>query len=408
MIRYYAYKLAELVLKKGVNLEKGQCVCINTTISGAEYAEVMAAEAYRLGARYVDLNIKSLEVPAVRSTVQEEEELSFVPTFLRNYYDEMKDEKWARISIVAPDDEIRKENESNPKKMAITSKAVNAISEAYFDDMMKSRLSWCVCTVPGPVWARKVLGDDATEEDLAAILSSFYRFDTPDFMASWDEFDATAKKRMDRINNLGIKTIHYSAPGTDLTIGLRPEAIFEGGSEDLPNGRPFMANLPTEEIFSCPDRDVADGYFSITRPVSVMNRIITDAKFYFKDGVCYKVESKDGQAELDTFLEMDEGSRHLGECALVDHISPISNSGHIFYEILLDENASCHLALGAGYATCLKGGADCETEEDLMKMGINDSINHTDFMIGSDKMNITAETYDGKSVTIMENGSFVF
>ena len=142
MIRDYAYKLAELVLKKGVNLEKGQCVCINTTISGAEYAEVMAAEAYRLGARYVDLNIKSLEVPAVRSTVQEEEELSFVPSYLRNYYDEMKDEKWARISIVAPDDEIRKENESNPRNMAITSNAVNAISEAYFDDMMKSRLSW--------------------------------------------------------------------------------------------------------------------------------------------------------------------------------------------------------------------------------------------------------------------------
>ena len=408
MIRDYADKLAHLVLVKGVNLEKGQCVCINTTIAGAEYAEVMAAEAYRLGAKYVDLNIKSLEVPAVRSTTQSDEDLSYVPGFQKNYFDEMKDEKWARISIVAPDDEIRKENEADPKKMAINKKAINVISEAYFDEMMKSRLSWCVCTVPGPVWARKVLGENATEADLASILSSFYRFDTPDYMAAWDEFDATAKTRIEKIDALGIKTIHYEAPGTDLTIGLRPEAIFEGGSEDLPNGRPFMANLPTEEIFSCPDRNVADGYFSITRPVSVMNKIITDAKFFFKDGVCYKVESKDGQAELDTFLEMDEGSRHLGECALVDHISPISTSGHIYYEILLDENASCHLALGAGYATCLKGGADCETEEELHAMGINTSINHTDFMIGSDKMNITAETHDGQKVVIMENGSFTF
>ena len=268
---------------------------------------------------------------------------------------------------------------------------------------MENHITWCVCCAPGNKWAKAVLGENKTEEDLADILASILHIDTPDYLSYWKNEDKKVKERIQKINDLEIKTLHFKSKETDFSVGFRKEAKFEGCSSLTTKGECFYPNFPTLEIFNTPDKDTAQGYISTTRPVSVMGNETEGVKLFFENGKCIKAEAKVGQETMDNYLEIDEGSSRLGEIALVDDSSAISRTGLVFGSILIDENASCHIALGSGYTSNLEIG-----DKDPKDYGCNMSLVHTDFMVGSSDMRITATTYKGEEVLIMDKGNFVF
>lgn len=406
MNRDFAEKLSELVLKKGVNLQKGQSLIIVTPPGGYAYASIMGQEAYKLGARYVDITVADPNLNATRANTQKNDDIEFVPHYLKTKDFEIYSENWARVRIDCPDDtisQIRFEDRANATRMT---RAIRENGKEVNEKYSKNLLSWNVCCVPGPLMAEKVLGKGATEDDLVKVLEKVYRLDTGDYLAAWDEFDSRIRERMEKINSLKIRKVHMKSPVTDLIIGLRPEARFNGGSTYLPNGKSFFPNLPTEEMFTTPDMYEVEGYVKTTRPVPVLNEMTEGVTFYFEKGRITKAVAEKGQEAIDAYLDIDEGTRRLGELALVDDKSPISSTGLVFSSILIDENASCHLAIGSGYPECLKGSDKLSTDEQLNSMGINTSSMHTDFMVGSADMDITVETEDGKLVEIMKNGSF--
>ncbi|MBQ0072216.1 MAG: aminopeptidase, partial [Spirochaetales bacterium] len=247
------------------------------------------------------------------------------------------------------------------------------------------------------------IGSHATVEDLADVLAKILKIDDENYLKNWEKQDRLTKKRMKYLNDLQIKTLHFKSSVTDFKVSFRKEAKYEGCSEKLPNGKTFFPNLPTEEIFTVPDRMTAEGYITTTRPVKVLGKDTEEVTLFFKEGKCYDVKAKKGLQAMKSLLSSDEGSSYLGEVALVDNNAPISKSGLVFGSILIDENASCHLALGAGYPSCL----DIK-DENPKDYGCNESIVHVDFMVGSSDMEITAETYRKKIVKIMIDGKFQF
>ena len=398
-------RYAELIITKGINLQKNKAVLITTGVGTYYFARALGKAAYRLGASYVQILTDDLDLLSARLEAQTEEEVQFVPAYIKALDYEFISEGWSFIRVDSTDERLD-HGPLDPTKNQLASRARQLASQTRSKALMRHQLPWCVCVAPGPLWAKQVLGEDATEQDLFEVLKPILLLDHEDPQRAWDEKHEMLEKRMDFINNLDFKALHFKSPVTDLTIGFRAEARFVGGSEELPSGNRFFANLPTEEIFSTPDRLVAEGYVTTTRPVSVLNTPTEEVRFVFKEGKVVDYSAKVGQDALDRFFEIDEGTRRIGEVALVDESSPIAKSGLIFHSILLDENASCHLALGEGYPICLTGASKLTTEEDLHEAGCNTSLAHVDFMVGSADMNIDAILGDGSRVPIMIDGHF--
>jgi aminopeptidase len=333
--------------------------------------------------------------------------LKFNPHFLKAFDYEFVSEGWSNIRIDSTEERLD-HAPLDGRKNQILGKAKRQFSEAKTKKLMRHQLPWCVCVAPGPLWAKQVLGDGATTDDLMKVLKPILLLDADDPLQAWKEKASLLQKRQDYLNELGIDTLHYQSSKSDLTIGFTERARFTGGSETLPDGRAFFANLPTEEIFTTPDNLRAEGYITTTKPVEVLNTTTEEVRFVFKDGKVVDYQAKKGQDALDKFFAIDKGTRRLGEVALVDETSPIAKSNLIFNSILLDENASCHLALGEGYPTALKDGASLDTKEQLQEAHCNTSLMHVDFMVGSQDMKITAHTRDGRQIVIMEDGVFTF
>ncbi len=406
MIEEFANKLSILVLKKGINLKKGQCLNIVVGPKSYEYAQVMAKKAYEFGARYVNISINDARLTGARSIYQnEKEDLEFVPSFLKNADYEFIAENWARIRIDSGEDRID-DFESNMEKSQTITKAIRKSGKEYSEKTMSNELSWNVCAVPGPMWAKKIMGENATEEDLAKVMSRILRLDNDDYLGAWDDFDKTSKKRSSWLNGLKIKSLHYKSPVTDFKIGFRKNARFCGGSGMLKDGSEFFANLPTEEIFTTPDFRTASGYITTTRPVRVLDHETRDVTLFFEKGEVVDVKAKQGLDIMKKYLAIDDGAKRIGEVALVDESSPIAQSGLVFGSILIDENASCHIALGAGYTECFDVDKPLVTDEDKINAGCNVSLVHTDFMVGGKDLDIIATTYDGKEIKILDKGHF--
>ena len=402
----YSKKLNELVLTKGVCLKKGEKVCINTSPSCYEWAKAMAKRAYELGASYVMININDTDLDAFRSLVQSQEEVSFVPEFYKHCAEERARDGYVNIRLDSNEDRIG-QTQGDSDKLTKLNMAFRKAGKVASDKYMSNALSWCVSCVPGPKWAKQLLGEDATEDDLAKVLGKILRFDTPNYLKAWDDFDTEAKNRRDELNSMKIKTLHYQSSVTDFYISLSPKAHFEGGSSVSKDNKTFFPNLPTEELFTTPDMYSANGYIKTTRPVNVLGHPTEGITFTFKDGKVIDVKADKGLDMIKKYLEIDEGASRIGEVALVDIKAPISQTGLIFGSILIDENASCHIALGAGYPETVTDSDKAKNDEELNKMGINTSLMHTDFMVGSPDLKITATTFDGQEVVIMENGSFI-
>ena len=297
----------------------------------------------------------------------------------------------------------------NQEKMAKAGQKRYPIIKPY-RDAMDNKYQWCIAAVPGAAWAKKLFPDlpkgKAMEKLWEAIL--FTSRVTEDPVAAWNAHNQDLHDRCAYLNALGIeKLIYKGANGTDFTVGMIPEAEFKGGGDTSLQGVFFNPNIPTEECFISPMRGVAEGIVYATKPLSYQGQLIEDFSVRFENGKAVEVHAARNEELLKKMISMDEGAAYLGECALVPVNSPISESGLLFYETLFDENAACHLALGAGFADTIKGFEN-KTLEECRKLGINESMIHVDFMIGYEGLDIDAVTRDGKTVPIFRQGRWAF
>ncbi|SMM23134.1 aminopeptidase PepS [Enterococcus faecium] len=260
----------------------------------------------------------------------------------------------------------------------------------------------------GKQWAAKVFPELPEEKQVEALWDQIFkttRVYEEDPVLAWKKHDEKLAKKAEELNREQFSALHYTAPGTDIIIGLPKNHLWEGAGSYNARGEKFMANMPTEEVFTAPDSHRVDGYISSTKPLSYAGTIISGMKFTFKDGKVIDFSAEQGEDVLAKLLDTDEGARRLGEVALVPDPSPISQSGIIFFNTLFDENASNHLALGSAYAFSVKGGTEMSDEE-LAEAGLNRSQTHVDFMVGSDKMDIDGIREDGSTVPIFRNGDW--
>jgi len=397
---------AKIILTSGINLRKRQCIRINCGGESYTFARILAEEAYKQGALYVHINIIDSYLTKSRLEYNEGEDLEFIPGFMVNYGREMLTDDWAVIRIDNTE-EIGVLKTADPEKLSLYNKALGKKLKFVSRSLMSDEHPWCVVAVPGPRWAETVLGEGATEEDLWDVLKPILRLDKEDPVKAWDEHNKALHKRCDDYNQMNFDKIRFQSEGTDLTVGLSKRSKWVGGPTPLPSGRMFNANIPSEEIYTTPDWRRTEGRVKVTKPVKVLEKQVFGAEFIFEKGKVVNFRADEGAEVLKKFLETDEGAAFLGEVALVQFDSPISNSGKIFHSILFDENASCHIAIGGGYPTCLSGYEELDTTEKLKEAGCNDSLVHTDFMIGAADTTLTAYTTDGLELVIMKDGNFV-
>lgn len=401
-------KYAELALRKGVNIQKNQALMINAPIEGAVFAKTVARKAYELGSKEVHINWSDDELTLLKFENAPEEVISTVPEWVVDLYEGYAEDNVAVISIHSTNPDLLKDIDS--ARVAMASKASAQALVKFSDYMMNDLITWSVISIPTGDWAQKVFPDKTKEDAIESLWDAIVktvRIDKEDPIAAWDEHNATLQIAQEILNNKNYKKLIYKAPGTNLEMELPKGHIWKGGSADSAKGITFNPNMPTEEVFSMPDKYGVNGTVSSTMPLNYGGSIIDNFTLTFKDGKVVDFKAEQGEETLKHLLDTDDGARRIGEVALVPHESPISQSGLIFYNTLFDENASCHIALGKAYPTNLEGGADMSDEE-LDKHGVNDSLTHVDFMIGSENLDIDGVLPDGTTEAVFRNGTWAF
>ena len=399
---------AELIVRVGANIQKGQDVVISAELDQPEFIEMIVEECYKAGAAEVRVEWTHQPLKLLHVQYQIVERLGSVVGWEKQRLLHRAETLPAMIYLESADpsglDTLDQEKWGKSVQMRW------GVIKPIRDDM-ENKYQWCIAAVPGKKWAKKVFPElsdtEAVEKLWEAILYTSRA--EHDGVAAWREHNADLKRRCDYLNSLSLRRLHYSsANGTDLTVGLIPEAQFLAGAEKtLGTGVVFNPNIPSEEVFISPMKGEAEGIVYSTRPLSYRGTMIENFSVRFENGRVSEVHAEKGEAALKTMVNMDEGAKMLGECALVPYDSPIRNSGIMFYNTLFDENAACHLALGDGFANCIRD-YDKYTLEQCREMGINMSMIHEDFMIGSEDLDITGITENGESVQIFKNGNWAF
>lgn len=406
---------ARVIINVGVNLRPGQCFLIGTGPGNYEFARLTADEAYRAGARYVQIDIIDPYLQRSRIEHGRQADLSYLPDYTHAVNNERLAYDWARIRIEG-NEELEALKGVDPDGIEAITRTARQFKRETQNHMMNDMHPWCVVAAPGPAWAQRTLGSNeaASEHNPAQLLNSFWqqlrgvlRLDTPDPVAAWASHGQDLIRRSRILDDLKLKQIRISSPGTDLTVGLNPRSRWKGGPAVTPNGRSFLPNIPTEEVFTTPDFRTAEGTVVATRPVKVMETLVHNARFTFRNGRVVDHDADEGKEALDRYLEIDEGARSIGELALVDSSSPIYQSGLLFNSILYDENASCHIALGAGYPSCLTDSQNLTDADAKRAAGCNVSLVHTDFMIGSPETDVTGIDGSGTEHALIRAGEFV-
>ncbi|QPC45749.1 aminopeptidase [Mangrovibacillus cuniculi] len=398
---------AELAVKVGVNLQKDQTLVINTTLDSVELVRLVTKEAYQLGAKNVVVNWTDDVVTRTKYELAPLSSFEEFPEFRAKEMEALAANGAAFMSIVSSSPDLLKG--VDPEKISANQKSSGAALKAFRQYVQSDKVSWTVIAAPSETWALKVFPEErsteAAVEKLWEAIFKAVRADVKDPVAAWKEHDETLHKKVDVLNEKRFKTLHYTASGTDLTIDLPETHLWVGAGSVNANGEEFMANMPTEEVFTVPHKEGVNGTVASTKPLSYGGNIIDNFSITFENGRIVKVEAEEGQEILQRLVDTDEGAKYLGEVALVPHQSPISDSGVLFYNTLFDENASNHLAIGNAYAFCIEGGKEM-SEEELEKNGLNSSITHVDFMIGSAEMNIDGIKADGTKEAIFRNGNW--
>jgi len=399
-------KYADLAVKVGVNIQKNQTLVINTTIDSADFVRLVAKQAYEAGAKNVVVNWNDDVVNRTKYDLAPDEAFTEYPEWRARETEELAENDAAFMSIVSSSPDLLKGVQS--ERIANFQKAAGTALSKYRKYIQSDKVSWTVIAAPSEGWAKMVFPEDSTEAAVQKLWDAIFkavRVDTPDPVAAWKEHDASLHEKVDYLNSKRYKKLHYKAPGTDLTVELPEKHIWVGAGSVNEQGNEFMANMPTEEVFSVPLKTGVNGYVSSTKPLSYGGNIIDNFKLTFEKGKIVSVEAEEGEEILKQLVATDEGSHYLGEVALVPFHSPISQSNVLFFNTLFDENASNHFAIGSAYAFCVEGGKTMSSEE-LAENGLNESITHVDFMIGSDQMDIDGISADGTAEPVFRNGDW--
>ena len=399
---------AKLLAKTGLNVQEGQTVFVQAALDQPEFVTMVVEECYKAGASEVYVEWSHQPVEKLSSQYRSFDSLSQLAPWAKAKWEFKAKNYSCRLWI---------ESEDPDGMNGVDQEKMSKVRQALYPQIKPYRLAlenkhqWCIAAVPGKAWAKKVfpaLSESEAMEKMWEVILKASRADGDDPVQAWAQHNANLSARCEYLNGLGLKYLEYkSANGTDLTVELLEDGIFAGGNEKTLQGGIFNPNIPTEEVFTSPKAGAAEGIVYSSKPLSYMGELIENFSLRFENGKVVEAKAEKGEGLLKKMVSMDEGAGKLGECALIPYESPINQTGVLFYNTLFDENASCHFAVGHGFNECLKGFENY-TDEECIARGINDSMIHVDFMIGTRDMSIVGVTKDGKRVPIFENGTWAF
>ncbi|QSX05222.1 aminopeptidase [Sedimentibacter sp. zth1] len=398
---------AELAVKTGVNIQKDQILVLQCPVEYAEFARMITKCAYEAGAKEVVVSWKDEKLGRLKFDYAPLEVFENVPNWKASFYNDYAKQNAAFMNVLAEDPEIFKGVSS--EKLLANVKASEIALKDYRDCFDKSELQWNLFAVPNVAWAKKIFPDLDEKEAIEKLWEAIFKtvhIGKENPVEAWKKHDANLVSKCNILNEKQFAKLHYeNSLGTDFVVGMPKNHIWAGGGESNTKGIRFFPNMPTEEVFTAPDCRYADGKVVSSMPLSYQGTLINNFSVTFKDGKVVDFDAKEGYEALERLLNTDEGSRRLGEVALVPYDSAISNMGILFYNTLFDENASCHFAFGKCYPNTIKGG-ELLSKEDLKKIGGNDSMNHVDFMVGTKDLKVTGIEENGNKTVIFEKGNW--
>lgn len=401
-------KYAELAVKVGVNIQPNQTLLVRSPIECAAFARKVLVHAYKCGAKNVHIEWSDEQSTLLKYLNAPEESFNEFPKWTSDQYVDIAKEGGAFLTIYAQDPDLLKN--VDPQRVANFQKASAVALKEWRTYTLSDKCKWSIVSVPTEAWAKKVFPGASSSESVDKLWEAIFkctRVSGQDPIEAWKNHNADLKLRMNFLNDKNFKTLKFKSSKTDITMDLPEGHAWLSGSSKDPNGIEFNANMPTEEVFSMPHKFKVNGIVHSTKPLVYGGNVIDDFSLTFKNGKIVDFTAKEGAETLGKLIDTDEGSHYLGEVALVPFKSPISDTNIVFFNTLFDENASCHFALGAAYRTCIKNGAEIK-DEDCDNRGVNQSLTHVDFMIGSNDMNIVGQTYSGEEVQIFKNGNWAF
>ncbi|HEL1258503.1 TPA: aminopeptidase [Streptococcus equi subsp. zooepidemicus] len=403
----YLEKYANLLIKKGVNIQKGHTLLISIAVEHHKLARLLTKKAYEAGAAEVLVDYNDDQITREKLLKADEDRLLQVPDYVVEQSHYLLDQKASRLVIRSANPNVFADVDSD--RLAGATRATAIALEKQRAATQANKVSWNLAAAASPEWAAMVFPKLTSEEEqVDALWDAIFKMNRiyeADPVKAWDQHQERLEKKARLLNNYQFDSLHYRAPGTDLRLGMPEQHIWEAAGSTNAQGEVFIANMPTEEVFTAPDYRRADGYVSSTKPLSYAGVVIEDMTFTFKDGQIVDVTAKKGEDTIKRLISENEGARSLGEVALVPHKTPISLSGLTFFNTLFDENASNHLAIGAAYAFSIKDGTEM-TNDELKAAGLNRSTAHVDFMIGSEQMDIDGITKDGEVIPIFRGGEW--
>ena len=399
---------AKLLVEIGCNVRKGQTLVLSSPVECAHFARLCASAAYDAGCREVVMNWSDDFLGRERYLRAASDVFDTVPEWRKRFYNDYAAEGVAYLAISAADPETLRGVDTD--RIVRAQKAGGEALEPFYHAQMNNEIAWCIASVPIPSWAKKVFSGDDEETAMQKLWDAIFATVriTGDGTAveKWRRHLATLEARRNKLNKLCFKSLHYTnSLGTDLTIELPEGHLWSSGRSVTPKGQVFVANMPTEEIFTAPHRLGINGIVYAALPLVDNGNIIDGFHFVIKDGKIVEAHAEKGEEFLKAAYTVDEGASYFGEVALVPYDSPISNQGVLYYNTLFDENARCHLAFGEAYPECLEGGSGM-TRDELKEHGLNWSINHVDFMVGTADLSIVGTTHDGRKIPVFVDGNF--
>ena len=400
---------ARLLIRMGLNVQKGQTLILASPVDCAWFARMCAEEAYAVGCREVVMNWRDDELERLRYLHADDAVFDEVPLWRRHFFNDYALEGAAYLAISARDPEALRG--VDPDRLTRANRSGSQALGIFYRQQMSNGIPWCIASIPIPTWAKTVFPGVPEEEAMDKLWDAIFeavriRGDGR-AVERWQEHMDTIRRRVGKLNELRLASLHYSnSLGTDLTIRLPEDHLWAGGGANCRAGTFFIANMPTEEIFTAPLKTGVNGTVCASMPLVDNGNIIDGIRFTVRDGRIVDCRADRGEEFLRAAISVDEGASYFGEVALVPYDSPISNQSLLFYNTLFDENASCHLAFGEAYPECIEGGAQMERAQ-LQEKGLNYSITHVDFMVGTADLSIVGTLYDGREVPVFVNGNFV-
>ncbi|MDN4070450.1 aminopeptidase [Paenibacillus sp. FSL R5-0407] len=399
-------KYAELVVKVGVNIQPGQVLIVQSPLETVQFTRLIVSKAYEAGAKYVQVEWDDEMISRIRYEKAPDNSFEYYPKWQADMMEQLAEGGGALLHIKVPDPMLLKGVDG--AKVSTAVKAAAMAREKFQGYIRTNKVSWSLIKAPTQAWANKVFADLPESERIDAMWEAVFlmnRVGNDDPVAAWQEHIGNLKQRQNYMNNKRYKRLHYRAPGTDLKVELPEGHLWLGGGDHNEAGVYFVANMPTEEIYSMPHRTGVNGTVTSTLPLNLNGRLVEGIQLTFKDGKVTDYQAKSGREHLTSLLATDEGASFLGEVALVPHDSPISRLNRIFYNTGVDENASCHFALGSSYPVNIEGGTKLSKQE-LLAKGANVSLTHVDFMIGSAELDIDGELEDGTIEPVFRKGNW--